>query len=199
MADRHMPAPRPIGSPTPNQPIVGAARPPVIAPGHTFGTVTDKISSIVLTRKTPIGWYVGFGIALLLHRPAARLAHLPGDQGHRHLGQQHPGRLGVRHHQLRLVDRHRPRRHADLGDSAAAEADVADLDQPLRRGDDAVRRRRARASSRCSTPAARGSPTGCSRTRTRWASGRSSAARSSGTCSRSRPTRPCRCCSGSSA
>ena len=49
----------------PNQAIVGSARPPVIAPGHTFGTVTDKISAIVLTRKTPIGWYLGFGTALM--------------------------------------------------------------------------------------------------------------------------------------
>ena len=61
--------------------------------------------------------------------------------GHRHLGQQPAGGLGLRHHQLRLVDRHRPRRHADLGDPAVAQAGVADLDQPLRRGDDAVRRR----------------------------------------------------------
>lgn len=38
----------------------------VIAPGHTFGTVTDKISSIVLTRKTSLGWYAGFGFAFLL-------------------------------------------------------------------------------------------------------------------------------------
>jgi Ni/Fe-hydrogenase subunit HybB-like protein len=36
---------------------------PVIAPGHTFGTVTDKISAIVLTQKTPVGWWVGFLIA----------------------------------------------------------------------------------------------------------------------------------------
>ena len=35
--------------------------------------------------------------------------------------------------------------------------------------------------------------------RTRWACGRSSAARSSGTCSRSRPTPPSRSCSGTSA
>ena len=34
--------------------------PPVIAPGHTFATITDKITSIVLTRKTPLGWYAGF-------------------------------------------------------------------------------------------------------------------------------------------
>jgi len=39
------------------------ATPPVIAPGHTFSTVTDKISSIVLTRRTPLGWWLGFGLA----------------------------------------------------------------------------------------------------------------------------------------
>ncbi|HKF69602.1 MAG TPA: NrfD/PsrC family molybdoenzyme membrane anchor subunit [Vicinamibacterales bacterium] len=38
---------------------------PVIAPGHTFGTVTDKISSIVLARRTPLGWYAGFFASFL--------------------------------------------------------------------------------------------------------------------------------------
>jgi Ni/Fe-hydrogenase subunit HybB-like protein len=47
----------------PNRSYVGAGTPPVIAPGHTFGTVTDKISSIVLTRRTPLGWYLGFLLA----------------------------------------------------------------------------------------------------------------------------------------
>jgi Ni/Fe-hydrogenase subunit HybB-like protein len=47
-------------------PVAGTGTPPVIAPGHTFSTVTDKISAIVLTRKTPLGWYVGFGIAFML-------------------------------------------------------------------------------------------------------------------------------------
>jgi molybdopterin-containing oxidoreductase family membrane subunit len=42
----------------PNTPLKGSA--PVIAPGHTFSSVTDKISAIVLTHKTPIGWYLGF-------------------------------------------------------------------------------------------------------------------------------------------
>jgi len=41
-------------------------RAPVIEPGHTFATVTDKISSIVLTRPTSNGWIVGFGVAFLL-------------------------------------------------------------------------------------------------------------------------------------
>jgi molybdopterin-containing oxidoreductase family membrane subunit len=34
--------------------------PPVIAPGHTFGSVTDKISSIVFARRAPLGWWIGF-------------------------------------------------------------------------------------------------------------------------------------------
>src|ERR1700683_1320225 len=39
---------------------------PVIEPGYTFGTVTEKISAIVLTRPASNGWFVGFGIAFLL-------------------------------------------------------------------------------------------------------------------------------------
>jgi Ni/Fe-hydrogenase subunit HybB-like protein len=42
------------------------AYPPVIAPGYTLGSITDKISSIVLTRKTPLGWWVGFLIAFAI-------------------------------------------------------------------------------------------------------------------------------------
>src|SRR5262245_11923826 len=38
----------------------------LVAPGHDFGSVTDKISEIVLKRRTPIGWWVGFGIGFLL-------------------------------------------------------------------------------------------------------------------------------------
>ena len=44
--------------------IEGVARPePLIGPGYTFETVTDKISSIVLTRGTTPGWVFGFLIA----------------------------------------------------------------------------------------------------------------------------------------
>src|SRR5579862_2481797 len=39
---------------------------PVIEPGHTFATVTDKISSIVLTQPVSNGWLVGFGVAFLI-------------------------------------------------------------------------------------------------------------------------------------
>jgi len=30
--------------------------PPMIPAGYTFGSVTDKISSIVLGRRTQVGW-----------------------------------------------------------------------------------------------------------------------------------------------
>jgi molybdopterin-containing oxidoreductase family membrane subunit len=45
----------------------GEPRPPVIEPGHTFGSITDKISSVVLTQPVPRAWYLGFfiGAALL--------------------------------------------------------------------------------------------------------------------------------------
>ena len=39
---------------------------PFIGPGYTYGSVTDKISSIVLTRGTRRGWWAGFAIGFLL-------------------------------------------------------------------------------------------------------------------------------------
>jgi molybdopterin-containing oxidoreductase family membrane subunit len=40
-----------------------ARTPAVIAPGHTFNSVTDTISHVVLSKRTPIGWFLGFAIA----------------------------------------------------------------------------------------------------------------------------------------
>ncbi len=40
-------------------------RAPVIEPGHTFGTVTEKISAIVLTRPVSNGWFIGFGLCFM--------------------------------------------------------------------------------------------------------------------------------------
>src|SRR5213078_3201579 len=39
---------------------------PVIDPGLTFASVTDKIGSIVLTRRTPLWWFIGFAISFVL-------------------------------------------------------------------------------------------------------------------------------------
>jgi molybdopterin-containing oxidoreductase family membrane subunit len=44
----------------------GPARPGIIGGDHSFATVTDKISSIVLTRPTSWKWWVGFGISFAL-------------------------------------------------------------------------------------------------------------------------------------
>ncbi len=38
----------------------------LIGPGHTFGTITDKIASIVLTKTAPFPWYVAAGIGFAL-------------------------------------------------------------------------------------------------------------------------------------
>ncbi|TMA49085.1 MAG: hydrogenase, partial [Deltaproteobacteria bacterium] len=46
---------------TPGRAAAGPA--PVIEPGHTFASITDKISTIVLTRRTPRGWFFGFAAA----------------------------------------------------------------------------------------------------------------------------------------
>jgi molybdopterin-containing oxidoreductase family membrane subunit len=48
-----------------NTPAVGAST-PVLAPGHTYATITDKISAIVLLQKTKRGWWFGFVIAFTL-------------------------------------------------------------------------------------------------------------------------------------
>ena len=46
---------------TPGRAAAGPA--PVIEPCHTFASITDKISTIVLTRRTPRGWFFGFAAA----------------------------------------------------------------------------------------------------------------------------------------
>jgi len=38
---------------------------PTLEPGHNYASITDHISSIVLRKKTPVGWMVGFGIACI--------------------------------------------------------------------------------------------------------------------------------------
>ncbi len=55
-------------SPNPKQDPLGAV--PVIAPGHSYRSITDKLSALVLTRNTPTAWFifmaVGFSLLMLL-------------------------------------------------------------------------------------------------------------------------------------
>ncbi len=42
------------------------ANAPILGPGHDFASVTDKISAIVLTRRTPKWWIIGFLVSFAL-------------------------------------------------------------------------------------------------------------------------------------
>jgi len=43
-----------------------AATPPVLGPGHSFGTITDKISVIVQEKRTSRRWYLGFFVTFAM-------------------------------------------------------------------------------------------------------------------------------------
>src|SRR4030095_1041738 len=40
--------------------------PPVIEPGHTVESVTETLGHVVLSKRTPIGWFMGFFVAFIL-------------------------------------------------------------------------------------------------------------------------------------
>ena len=115
-------------------------RAPVIEPGTLSHTIGDKISNIVLKRHISLGWVFGFFVMFSLMNMLSACPRVFISQGHRHLGHHHPDRLGIRDCQFCVVDRYRPRGHADLGDLVLLRQSVAEFDQPLRRSHDAVRR-----------------------------------------------------------
>ena len=39
---------------------------PVIGPGHSFRSITDKLVSMVLTKNTPLAWFVVAGVGFML-------------------------------------------------------------------------------------------------------------------------------------
>jgi Ni/Fe-hydrogenase subunit HybB-like protein len=55
-----------MASAGPDSPTVLDELPPVIAPGHSYASITDSISAVVLTRPTPKTWFLGFGVGFLL-------------------------------------------------------------------------------------------------------------------------------------
>ena len=67
------------------------------------------------------------------------LHFLPFVHRCRRLGKQHSGRLGLGHHEFRILDRYRPRRDVDFGDSASVPAEVAYIDKPRLGSDDPLR------------------------------------------------------------
>ncbi len=102
----------------------------IIAPGFNNTTVTDKIANVVLkpiqtTPETMVDQPV-FSFCRDAGPAGGRL--LAVLQGRRSMGHRHPGSVGLCYRQLRLVDRYRPRRNADLGHSAAAQTGLAYFD-----------------------------------------------------------------------
>src|ERR1700685_3115786 len=52
---------------SPNDKLVEAvANAPILGPGYNYASVTDKISAIVLARRTPKWWIFGFLISFAL-------------------------------------------------------------------------------------------------------------------------------------
>ncbi len=51
---------------TPVQAYQKPYKPPVIAPGHDFKSVNDKIAGVVLDRPHPLAWWIAFGVGFLL-------------------------------------------------------------------------------------------------------------------------------------
>ena len=139
----------------------GRDEPRSSSPGYTFGTVTEKISAIVLTRPASNGWFLGFGVAFMLTMMMLYAIGYLFLKGIGIWGVTIPigwgfaivnfvwwigiGHAGTLISAILLV----------------AAAVVAQFHQPLRRGHDAVCRGLRRNLSRSSTWAARGWLTGC--------------------------------------
>lgn len=100
-----------------------AVRAPLVLNNRSFHDITEIVCGYA--EKPPGRWWLPtFMLAFTI--AARRSVHrLPGDHRHRHLGHEQRRGLGVGHHQLRLLDRYRPRRNADLRHSLLAEAEVA--------------------------------------------------------------------------
>src|SRR5258708_7894321 len=54
------------GDPVETQLTVQDPDGPVVAPGHTYESVTERIGSIVISLRTPRQWWIGAGIAFLV-------------------------------------------------------------------------------------------------------------------------------------
>ena len=87
---------------------------PLIAPGHTYRSITEKISGVILSGDIPTGWFVGIAFALVLLGSLGISAITLLLIGTGIWGINIPDRLGIRHHQLCLVDRNWSRWNADF-------------------------------------------------------------------------------------
>ncbi len=115
-------------------------REPLDHRGHARWPASPTTSSARCSSRPTALWWVAFAVGVVAAGARRRRGLVRDPDRHRRLGPQPHRRLGVRHHQLRVLGRHRPRRHADLGHPLPVPAEVAHQHQPLGRGDDPVRR-----------------------------------------------------------
>ena len=111
----------------------------LLAPNETYERVNETISSIVLKQRQPAPWWIGFIVGLWTTDVVLPRRVVAAAARRRYLGRQHSGRVGIRDRELRLVDRHRPRRHVHLRNFAFAVPALAHRHQSFRRSDDALR------------------------------------------------------------
>ena len=115
-----------------------AVRAPYVLGDRSFADVTNIVCGYT-EAKMPRIWLAALTVTSTIAAIGTGMILLPDHHGRRRLGAQQPGRLGVGHHQLRLLDRDRSRRDADLGDPVPAQTELAHGGQPQRRGDDDLR------------------------------------------------------------
>ena len=109
-------------------PPVELEREPLVANQRSIGWLSDTVANVI-EDKTPRWWWIAITIS--------GLTSLWLPLGLIYLISTGVGVWGLNHHcEFRLVDRHRPRRHADLCHPVFAAPEMANLDQPRGGGDD---------------------------------------------------------------
>ncbi len=114
-------------------------RAPLVTGGQDFASVTDMVCRMP-EAKTPRAWFVAFAITSALTVYFFLLIGYLIGTGIGVWGNNSPGVLGLRYYEFRVLDRHRARRHADLGHFISPAAEMADQHQPRRRSHDDLRR-----------------------------------------------------------
>ncbi len=103
---------------TPVGPPAELRRLPLVANNRSFGWISDRVASIAEGR-TPVWWWLAFVPSALAAGFLFAMLAYQISTGVGVWGECPPGHVGLGHHQFRLVDRHRPRRDPDLGDSCS--------------------------------------------------------------------------------